>query len=210
MRAIDRAAATTAALLMGLAAACSGGGGGGGGGGPTVPQTGSIAGQVTAGGNGVQGVGISVAGGGSATTDASGGYRIDGVPTGSRNVTIALPAGMITGSVGESTTKSVTVAAGGTASVAWTLKPGRLVTAQDVSFAPATISVAPGTTVRWVSAGGTHTVTPDNPGQTGTWASTPLNAGAPFEHTFQAAGTYPYHCIPHQAGGMTGQVTVAP
>jgi plastocyanin len=200
-------------LALGTAAACSGGGGGGGGGGgdgPTGSSFGSVAGQVTAGGAAVAGVTVSIAGAGSATTAANGGFRIDNVPVGSRTAAITLPEGMITASVDEPISKSVTVAEGQTAAVSWTLKPGRLVRASGVSFAPAALSVPVGTTVRWVAAEAGHTVTPDDPAQAGAWQSAPLGPSESFEHTFGQAGSFPFHCVPHRAAGMTGVVNVTP
>lgn len=208
MSTIDRWKTIPLALLL-AAAACSGGGGGNGGP-PTGSEPGTVAGQVTAGGAGVAGATISVTGSGSATTDAAGGFRIPNVPAGARTVTITPPAGFITASVGEPTTKTANVPAGQTANVGWTLKRGILVTANASSFSPAQVSVNVGQTVRWVSAGGSHTVTPDDASQPGVWLSTPLGPGAAFEHTFALDGSYPYHCIPHQAAGMTGTVTVQP
>lgn len=32
--------------------------------------------------------------------------------------------------------------------------------------------------------------------------------GETFEHTFEVAGTYEYYCIPHESGGMVGEVVV--
>lgn len=208
MSTIDRWKTVPLALLL-AAAACSGGGGGTGGP-PTGTETGTVAGQVTAAGAGVAGATISVTGSGSATTDAAGNFQIPNVPTGARAVIISPPAGFITASVAEATTKTANVSAGQTANVAWTLKRGVLVTANSSSFAPAQVSVPVGQTVRWVSAGGSHTVTPDDPSQPGVWQSSPLGPGAAFEHTFAQAGSHPYHCIPHQAAGMTGTVTVQP
>jgi plastocyanin len=78
-----------------------------------------------------------------------------------------------------------------------------------LEFSPADVTIAPGTRVRWVNdAAVAHTVTPDNAAQAGAWATTALNAqGATFEHTFNAAGTFNYHCIPH-APGMSGVIRV--
>jgi plastocyanin len=70
-------------------------------------------------------------------------------------------------------------------------------------FSPATITVAPGTTVTWVNhEDATHTVTADDK----SFDSGKLDTGKTFSHTFDTAGTYPYHCEIHY--GMTGQVVV--
>jgi plastocyanin len=78
-------------------------------------------------------------------------------------------------------------------------------------FVPAEVTIAPGTTVRWVyQGGGGHTVTPGNAGQDGVWARQVMNGGGQtFEHTFNVGGqTYDYFCEPHELQGMTGRVIV--
>jgi len=35
-----------------------------------------------------------------------------------------------------------------------------------------------------------------------------VDPGETYEHTFEVPGTYRYFCIPHEAGGMVGVVTV--
>ncbi|HYR07683.1 MAG TPA: plastocyanin/azurin family copper-binding protein [Longimicrobium sp.] len=203
-------------LAAATLAACSGGGGGGGGGGGsgeggggTTPQFGVVAGQVTAGGAGLQGVNVSIAGVGSTATDASGNFSIANVPVGSPSVSITVPGGYITANAADATSKTVAVAAGQTASTSFALKRGRQVSAGGTSFAPEDLTVSPGFTVRWVSTNGNHTVTPDAGAPAGAWASAPLPASGSFEHTFTSEGTFSYHCVPHQAAGMTGTVVVA-
>jgi len=74
-----------------------------------------------------------------------------------------------------------------------------------IGFVPKRISVAPGTTVRWVSRGQeTHTVTSRN----GLFNSGPLPPGASFSVTFRQPGTYRYFCRPHRKMGMVGTVFV--
>lgn len=74
-------------------------------------------------------------------------------------------------------------------------------------FQPATVTIPPGTTVRWRSTSSVeHSVTPD---QGTEWQGTDLDSsGDTFEHTFMTPGTYPYHCVYHLAQGMTGTVVV--
>jgi plastocyanin len=203
MSTIQRGSTTAGTLLL-LAAlgGCSGDG-------PVGFQPGSVEGQVTASGAGVQGVTVSVDGGGAATTDGAGIYRINNVAPGTNTVVITLPAGWITATFAEPLQKTVDVPPGGSASAGWMLKPGVVVTASGTSFSPANVSIPAGHTVRWVSTETTHTVTPDDPAQPGAWTGTALGAGG-FEHTFLLPDTYPYHCIPHQSMGMVGSVTVQP
>ncbi len=78
---------------------------------------------------------------------------------------------------------------------------------EDNFFAPANITVEPGTTVTWVQSG-------DNPHTTtsydGLWDSglLPGGSGQSFSFTFDEPGTYDYFCIPHEDLGMVGTVTV--
>jgi plastocyanin len=86
---------------------------------------------------------------------------------------------------------------------------GREVTVrmEDNFFAPANITVEPGTTVTWVQSG-------DNPHTTtsydGLWDSGMIEGGSggTFSFTFEEPGTYDYFCIPHEDLGMIGSVTV--
>jgi plastocyanin len=73
-----------------------------------------------------------------------------------------------------------------------------------VGFVPRTITVAPGTTVRWVSRGReVHTVTSRNE-----LFNHELPPGGTFSYTFMRPGTYRYYCRPHERMGMVGTVVV--
>ena len=73
----------------------------------------------------------------------------------------------------------------------------------DFDFSPVTLSVAPGTTVRWVNRGvAPHTVTAAD----GTYDSGFLSTGDGFAHTYTADGVYEYLCAIHPA--MVGTVIV--
>lgn len=77
------------------------------------------------------------------------------------------------------------------------------VTIANFAFAPKSITVAPGQTVTWTNKDSTtHTVTEDK----GAWDSKNLAVGATFQHTFNQAGTFAYHCAIHAS--MTGTVVV--
>src|SRR5690606_41386303 len=86
----------------------------------------------------------------------------------------------------------------------------QIVTLSANAFVPADLTIDAGTTVRWEVDVGAHTVTPDNASQQGAWQGTgTLNPDDSFEFTFNQAGqTYDYHCIFHQATGMTGRIVV--
>lgn len=74
------------------------------------------------------------------------------------------------------------------------------------SFNPSSKTVTVGTTITWVNnSGTTHTVTSD----TGSVLNSGnIGNGGSYQHTFNTAGTFPYHCVYHQAMGMTGTVVV--
>ena len=76
------------------------------------------------------------------------------------------------------------------------------VTVGNNFFSPASLSVAPGTTVtwRWTADASTHNVTFDD-----NVKSDDQSSGT-YTRTFSAAGMYPYHCTIH---GMQGSVTVS-
>jgi plastocyanin len=73
----------------------------------------------------------------------------------------------------------------------------------DVSFQPASIDVAAGTTVTWTNDDGFgHTVTATD----GAFNSGVLDGGASFSQIFSEPGTFEYFCAIHPS--MTGTVTV--
>jgi plastocyanin len=77
------------------------------------------------------------------------------------------------------------------------------VEAKDDAFAPATVNIQPGTTVRFVNNGKhAHTVTATN----GEFDSGDLSPGASFTATFLRPGTYKYYCRHHK--GMEGTIVV--
>jgi plastocyanin len=79
------------------------------------------------------------------------------------------------------------------------------VTMTDNRFTPGTIHVQRGGTVSWRNTSQmSHTVSGKG------FDSGTLAPGATFSHTFEQAGTFAYHCKPHQAAGMVGTVIVDP
>jgi plastocyanin len=79
---------------------------------------------------------------------------------------------------------------------------------EDNFFDQANITVEPGTTVTWVQSGdNSHTTTSYD----GLWDSGMIEGGTDgtFSFTFEEPGTYDYFCIPHEALGMVGTVTVS-
>jgi plastocyanin len=87
----------------------------------------------------------------------------------------------------------------------------RTITASGFSFTPSSTTVNVGDTIKWQWLDGTHTTTS---------SSVPTGAmswNAPLDVTHQTyiyvitqAGTYNYHCIPHQSFGMVGVITANP
>lgn len=75
----------------------------------------------------------------------------------------------------------------------------------DFAFDPATITIKVGTTVKWTNMdSAAHTVTADD----NLWTSARLKQGETYTHTFDQAGTYPYHCSLHS--NMQAIVIVQP
>ena len=68
------------------------------------------------------------------------------------------------------------------------------VTMQSMSFSPTSLTVTKGTTVTWTNNDNiTHTVTADD----NSFNSGDITAGHSYTRTFNATGTFPYHCIYH-------------
>jgi plastocyanin len=77
----------------------------------------------------------------------------------------------------------------------------------NFQFSPKMLTIAPGTTVEWVNEAGRHTVEADD----GSFKSDVLKQGDKFEHTFDKAGSFAYHCEFHgEKGGkdMAGKIVV--
>lgn len=77
------------------------------------------------------------------------------------------------------------------------------VSIQNFKFSPASLTVAPGTTVTWTNNDAVaHTVTADN----GSFDSKVIAPGQSFSYTFAAPGSVSYHCAIHPM--MKGTVMV--
>jgi plastocyanin len=77
----------------------------------------------------------------------------------------------------------------------------------NFQFTPKVLTITPGTTVEWVSEASRHTVEADD----GSFKSDVLKQGDKFEHKFDKAGTFAYHCEFHgDKGGkdMAGKIIV--
>ena len=81
--------------------------------------------------------------------------------------------------------------------------PANTVQARNYAFVQTTLTVPRGTRVTWVNCDpDIHTSTSDN----GVWDSGSINPQGTFSRTFDAAGTFPYHCNPHP--GMKATIIV--
>jgi plastocyanin len=78
-------------------------------------------------------------------------------------------------------------------------------------FSPSSISIQVGDTVTWTWKAGGHSVTSGAAGSpNGLFDSGIKTSGATFSHTFTAAGSFGYFCVPHGlCCGMTGTVNVS-
>lgn len=89
------------------------------------------------------------------------------------------------------------------------------VSIKNFAFAPATVKIKAGDTVRWINdeSNVPHDITSETYGQ---FASPALRPGESFFQTFDKAGAYPYFCIIHPrmrgivlVGDATGEPSVA-
>ncbi len=85
--------------------------------------------------------------------------------------------------------------------------------AMHMYFEPRTLVIAPGDTVTWVNkADIDHNVItyPDGIPKGAERIESPYlsTRGARWSYTFEVAGTYEYHCLPHLVMGMRGSVIV--
>lgn len=83
-----------------------------------------------------------------------------------------------------------------------------VVNAENFKFAPETITVKVGTTVKWVNKDSVlHTVTSGADRKAdGKFDGNIASSGSEFSYTFSAPGTYEYYCKPH--ANMNGTVVV--
>ena len=107
---------------------------------------------------------------------------------------------------GNATNATSTGAAGGPTSVS--IVPGSSSLTTD-SYQPNPVQVSTGATVTWTNDDAQpHTATSgENATPDGTFDSGIMAPAATFEHTFAAAGEYPYYCILHP--NMVGTVSVS-
>ncbi|MFC3476897.1 plastocyanin/azurin family copper-binding protein [Halobacterium litoreum] len=80
----------------------------------------------------------------------------------------------------------------------------------SLSYSPASLTVSPGTPVRFVWLDGGHNVEPEGQPADADWQghSALESRGFSHEYTFEVPGTYEYVCTPHRTQGMQGSITV--
>ena len=112
----------------------------------------------------------------------------------------------MTGAAGNATNATNTGAAGGPTSVS--IVPGSSSLTTD-AYQPNPVQVSTGGTVTWTNDDAQpHTATSgENATPDGTFDSGIMAPAATFEHTFTAAGEYPYFCLLHP--NMVGTVSVS-
>jgi plastocyanin len=203
-----------AALALGCATlACAG---------ATEPPaaTAEIRVEIVVEGIGFSGVGVTLyptadsAATASATTDAEGTASFAGLAPGSYDVYVSVPEGFAV-QADAPDRRTVNPAAGQIVTVTFTLvAPGPgpdlviIEMTAGYAFSPATVTISPRTTVRWVNVAAVyHTITPDGHQE---WAEAEVfQESDSFQHFFTTAGEFPYYCVPHVGAGMVGTITVA-
>jgi plastocyanin len=184
---------------------------------------GSVTGTATEGSAGIAGGTVAATRPGFTVHDATptaAGYTIADLASGPWSLAYTPPAthDLV---AGESGTRTVTIAEGATATAsAFELEDAPPqsqvveIRLNGTTFENGTITIAAGTTVRWINVDGAdHTVTPENASQSGVWQRQVTSSqGTVFEHTFTVSNqTYRYRCEPHSTNftsGMVGVITV--
>ena len=90
----------------------------------------------------------------------------------------------------------------------------RVAVGEGLNFDPESFEISVGETVLWEWVGNGHNVNYDDgdvPSGTdweGTEGTGTYGEGHVHFHTFEVAGQYDYHCVPHRSNGMTASFTV--
>lgn len=81
-----------------------------------------------------------------------------------------------------------------------------IITVSDFSYSPAQVNAVVGDTIIWQHNSGSHPTVSSN----GAFAGFTISQSNPVHAmVFTATGNFPYHCVPHQAMGMVGNITVS-
>jgi len=85
-----------------------------------------------------------------------------------------------------------------------------LVSVANFSFAPSSLSVTVGDTIKWVWVSGSHTTTSTNiPAGAATWDQPISSTNLSYSYKVTIAGTYNYKCTPHAAMGMVASFSAS-
>lgn len=84
----------------------------------------------------------------------------------------------------------------------------------DYAYEPGTespLTIAPGTTVKFVWITSTHNIVVESQPEGANWEGheTIEDEGFEYEHTFETEGTYEFYCAPHKSLGMVGTIEVS-
>lgn len=100
--------------------------------------------------------------------------------------------GVVVASVTNNCSKGSSYSSSGSSSNSGT--NSNTITMQNMSFSKTSLTITKGTTVTWTNNDNTtHTVTADD----NSFNSGDITAGYSYTKTFNATGTFPYHCIYH-------------
>ena len=202
-----------AVLALAVMAGC----GGDDGGTEPEPEAAEVEVVVTADGEALSGVSVSLFEAGSTTslatrsTDSGGSALFTGLEAGSYEVEVEIPEDHELADGGPAR-RSVTAQSGSRSRVEVGLREVEtgvveITLTSGLRFEPSDVTISPGTTVRWVNGAAMfHTITPDGHSE---WERQELSSdGETFTHEFTGAGTFEYFCEPHESSGMTGSITV--
>ena len=150
-----------------------------------------------------------VAGGGAAGATAAAAQET--TETSSGNTTAS---GNETTTVANGTAANETTASGGSSGGGGPTKEVIVGPGGSLVYDPADLTIANGTTVKFVWESDNHNIVVENQPEGANWegtaggASKTYNTGHEYSHTFDTNGTYEYFCQPHKTAGMVGTITV--
>jgi plastocyanin len=79
---------------------------------------------------------------------------------------------------------------------------------RDFEFVPQHLNITLGDTVMWQWQSGVHTTTSNATSGPDSWNEFITSASPTFSFVISNEGVHGYYCIPHEAMGMTGTITV--
>ncbi|WP_276300836.1 plastocyanin/azurin family copper-binding protein [Halorussus lipolyticus] len=149
-----------------------------------------------------------------AASGVAGGTAAGATAAGAQETTTTSSGNTTTASGNETTTAANETATGGQSGGGGPTKEVIVGPGGSLVFEPAEITIAPGTTVKFVWESDNHNVVPDGQPDGANWegteggASKTYDTGYEYSYTFETTGTYEYFCQPHKTAGMVGSITV--